>query len=177
MDARERELLFESAMEDYRARLHAFAAKTLKRLVEDGSSDPVHLSYYGLLMAMTEGRFDEAAALCRRGVQKDGRRSSDLYWNLGRVLAMGRRRGEAVVALSEGLAIHPEDRKLRSELRRLVPRAKPAFRSLPRRHPLNKYAGIARTVGALLLVTFVPQVRRVPRPTSTRSKRPHPPPG
>lgn len=160
MDANERGLLFESAMEDYRARLYTFAAASFMRLVEDGSGDPTHLSYCGLLMALTDGRFEEAAALCRRAIEKDGRRSSDLYLNLGRVLSMGRRRGEAIVALTEGLAMHPEDRRLRSELRHLVPRAKPTFRSLPRRHPLNKYVGIVRTVGARLWVTFIPQVRR-----------------
>ncbi len=147
-------------MEDYGARLYSFAASSLRKLVEDGSADPAHLSYCGLLMALTESRYDEAIALCRRAIQKDGRRASELYLNLGRVLAMGRRRGEAIVALTEGLAVHPDDRRLRAELRHLVPRAKPAFRSLPRRHPLNKYAGIVRTVGARLWVTFIPRVRR-----------------
>jgi predicted Zn-dependent protease len=160
MDANERALLFESAMEDYRSRLYSFAASSLKKLVEDGSGDPAHLSYCGLLTALTDGHFDKAAALCRRAIEKDGRRSSELYLNLGRVLAMGRRRGEAIEALTEGLALHPEDRRLRSELRHLVPRAKPVFRSLPRRHPLNKYVGIVRTMGARLWVTFIPQVRR-----------------
>jgi len=160
MHANDRELLFQSAMEDYRSRLFTFAASSLKNLVQDGSSDPAHLSYCGLLMAMTEGRFDAAIALCRRAIEKDGRWSSDLYLNLGRVLAMSRRRGEAVVALTQGLALHPDDRRLRNELRHLVPRSKPVFRSLSRRHPLNKYVGIVRTVGARLWVTFIPQVRR-----------------
>jgi predicted Zn-dependent protease len=160
MDANERSILFESAMEDYRARLHSFAATSLRRLVEDGSADPAHLSYYGLLLAMTEGRFERAISLCRRAIEKDGRRQSDLYLNLGKVLAMSRRRGEAIVALTEGLATHPEDRRLRRELRHLVPRATPTFRSLPRRHPLNKFVGIVRTVSARLWVTFIPQVRR-----------------
>ncbi len=111
MDANERAILFQSAMEDYRARLHTFAASSLRKLVEDGSTDPAHLSYYGLLMAMTEGRFESAIAHCRRAIEKDGRRQSDLYLNLGRVLAMSRRRGEAIEALTEGLAKHPEDRK------------------------------------------------------------------
>ena len=161
MDARERAFLFEGAMEDYRARLYTFAARALRRLVDDGSADPMHLSYCGLLTAMTEGRIDESVALCRRAIEKDGRRVSDLYLNLGRVLAMSRRRGEAIVALAEGLALHPEDRRLLRELQRLVPRAKPVFRSLPRRHPLNKYCGIARTLGARLVFGLTPRIRRV----------------
>jgi tetratricopeptide (TPR) repeat protein len=177
MDASERELVFESAMEDYRARHYAFAASALRRLVEDGSAHPAHLSYCGLLVALTEGRYEEAAALCRRAIHKDGRRAGELYLNLARVLAMARRRGEAIVALTEGLAHHPADGRLRVELQHLVPRAKPAFASLPRRHPLNKYAGIARTVGTRLWVTFVPRVRRVPQKPSTRDRKPLPPPG
>jgi predicted Zn-dependent protease len=180
MNAEDRELLFQSAMDDYRARLYTFAASSLRKLVEDGSADPAHLSYCGLLLALTESQFEEAVDLCRRAIQKDGRRGSDLYSNLGRVLTMSRRRGEAIVALTEGLAMHPQDRRLRSELRHLVPRAKPAFRSLPRRHPLNKYAGIARTVGARLWVTFIPQVRRrvrVSRDSARRDRRGLPPPG
>ena len=43
MDPNDRALLFESAMEDYRARLYAFAFSSLKTLVEDGSGDPAHL--------------------------------------------------------------------------------------------------------------------------------------
>jgi predicted Zn-dependent protease len=160
MDANERAILFQSAMEDYRARLHSFAASSLRRLVEDGTSDPAHLSYYGLLLAMTEGRYDRAISLCRRAIEKDGRRQSELYLNFGKVLAMSRRRGEAIDALTEGLAAHPEDQRLRNELRHLVPRAKPVFRSLGRRHPLNKYIGIARTVTTRLWLTFIPQVRR-----------------
>ena len=113
-----------------------------------------------VVLSVQEGRFERAISLCRRAIDKDGRRQSDLYLNLGKVLAMSRRRGEAIEALTEGLAVHPRDQRLRSELRHLVPRARPIFRSLPRRHPLNKYIGIARTVSARLWVTFIPQVRR-----------------
>jgi hypothetical protein len=160
MDARERAFLFESAIADYRARLYTFSARTLRRLVEDGSVEPLHLSYCGLLTAMTQRQAGDSIALCRRAVEKDGRRLGELYWNLARVLAIHRRRGEAVVILEEGLALHPEDRRLRRELQKLVPRAKPVLGLLPRRHPLNKYLGIARTIGARLAFTFTPRIQR-----------------
>jgi predicted Zn-dependent protease len=162
MEARERTFLFESAMEDYRARRYTFAAKSLRRLVEDGSIEPLHLSYCGLLTAMTGRRGEDSIALCRRAVDKDGRRLSELYWNLARVLTIQRRRGEAVSILEEGLVLHPEDRRLRRELQKLVPRARPLFGLLSRRHPLNKYLGIARTIGARLALTFTPRIRRTP---------------
>jgi tetratricopeptide (TPR) repeat protein len=176
MDAEDRDLLSRRDGGPPRPALHS--GQLLRKLVEDGSADPP--TFLCGFTALTEGRFEEAVNLCHRAILRDGRRVSDLYLNLGRVLSMSRRRGEAIVALTEGLALHPEDRRLRSELRHLVPRAKPAFPSLPRRHPLNKYAGIVRTVGARLWVTFIPQVRRrgrvSPRPAK-RDRRPLPPPG
>jgi predicted Zn-dependent protease len=160
MDAQERAFLFESAMEDYRARLFTFSARTLRRLVDDGSVEPFHLSYCGLLTAMTRRQAEDSIALCRRAVEKDGRRHSELYWNLARVLAIHRRRGEAVSILEQGLALHPDDPRLRRELQKLVPRAKPVIGLLPRRHPLNKFFGIARSIGARLAFTFRPRIRR-----------------
>jgi hypothetical protein len=90
-----------------------------------------------------------------------GREKAELYLNLARVLVAGGRRREAIRALDEGTSRHPNDHRLRQELRHLVPRARPLFRSLRRTHPLNKYCGIARTVGARLWVTLVPRIRRV----------------
>ena len=170
MDARDRALVFESAMEDYRSGLHGMASRTLRQLVEEGSRDPQHLSYCGLLGALTERRIDESVALCRRAVEADGRRSSELYWNLAQVLTIGSRRREAIDVLTEGLRLHPHDLRLRQELQHLVPRARPAIRRLPRNHPLNKYLGMARTMGSRLFVTFVPKVRKVqgPPPQSGR---------
>jgi predicted Zn-dependent protease len=162
----ERALVFESAMEDYRAGLFTFAARALVQLVEDGSVDPLHLSYCGLLRAMTEGGSEQSVDLCRRAVaavvEKDpGGESAELYRNLARALIASGRRREAVEALADGTSRHPDNPRLRQELRHLVPRAKPLFRSLSRAHPLNKYLGIARTVGGRLWVTFVPRVKRV----------------
>lgn len=171
MDARERALVFESAMEDYRSGLNGMASRTLRQLVEEGSRDPLHLSYCGLLWATTERRIDESVALCRRAVDADGRRSSELYLNLAHVLTMGNRRREAIEALSEGLRSHPSDPRLREELQHLVPRAKPAIRRLPRKHVLNKYLGMVKTVGTRLFVTFLPTVKRVERPRPPQSGR------
>lgn len=164
MNPDDRRLVFESALEDYRAGLHGLAARTLRSLVEDGSEDPLHLSFCGLLVATAEGRVEEGITMCRRALAREGKHSSDLHLNLARVLSLDGRRREAIDTLWQGLAAHPGDGDLRRELQHLVPRARPLFRSLPRRHALNKYAGIARTVGRRLWVTFVPRIRRVSRP-------------
>jgi predicted Zn-dependent protease len=163
MDAKERKLVFESAMEDYASGLDRIAARTLRQLVEDGSEEPAHLSYAGLLVATAEGDVEEGAAWCRRAVERDRAPSAELFLNLARVLMLAGGRREAIEALSRGRRRHPDDPHLLSELQHLVPRAKPTFRALPRKHALNKYAGIARTLGRRLWVTFVPRVRRVPR--------------
>ena len=119
------------------------------------------MSYCGLLGAMTERTYDEGVALCRSAVERDGRRTAELYVNLARVLTLSGRRREAVEVLSEGASIHPHHRRLRRELQHVLPRAKPFFRALPRKHLLNKYAGIARTVGDHFWVAFAPRVRKV----------------
>lgn len=164
MDERERDLVFESAIEDFDAGLHGLAARTLRQLVEDGSNVPEHLSHCGLVIATAEGSFEEGVALCRRAVDSGPRPTPQLYLNLARVLLVAGRRREAVECLSKGLTAHPGDLSLRRELQHLVPRRRPTFHSLPRKHPLNKYAGIARTVGRRLWITFVPRVRRVSPP-------------
>lgn len=163
MDEKERELVFESAMEDYRAGLHGLASRTLRQLVEDGTSNPLHLSYCGLLGAMIDGDTESHLDLCERAIAIDGARSSELYLNFARVLTMSGRKREAIDCLAQGRKVHRDDARLRRELQHLVPRARPIFRRLSRDNPLNKYMGIARTVGARLWVTFVPRVRRIPR--------------
>lgn len=145
MNARERERLFQEAMYDYRDGLRDLARRSLKRLVDDGSRDPAHISFYGLLLAETE-KSARAISLCEEAVSKDGRRSSLLYLNLSRALAAVADRKGAIEALSRGLVVHPGDRKLRRELQHLVPRRSPLFPRLGRQHFVNKYAGIARTV-------------------------------
>ncbi|HXV64468.1 MAG TPA: hypothetical protein VEK15_27465 [Vicinamibacteria bacterium] len=157
MDASERQRIFEQALGDYREGRFRLATSELGRLVDQGSKDPAHLSYYGLLRAITH-RDESSVALCQEAVHKNGRRSSVLYLNLARALTACGRRGEAVETVRRGLLLHSNDRRLRRELQHLVPRAKPTFPSLGRAHALNRYLGIARTVsGRLWAVTWTRQ--------------------
>lgn len=145
MDGNERELLYEQALADYRRGWFQAAKKSLARLVECGSRDPAHLSYYGLMLALTENG-DEYVELCEEAVAKNGRRSSVLYLNLSRALTAGGRRRDAIDALNRGLLVHRNERLLKRELQHLVPRGKPLFSSLSRRHAINRYFGRARTL-------------------------------
>jgi predicted Zn-dependent protease len=145
MDGNERELLYEQAIADYGRGWLQAAKKSLARLVHGGSRDPAHLSYYGLVLALTESN-DECVRLCEEAVVKNGRRSSLLYLNLSRALTAAGRRREAIDALERGLLVHENDPALKRELQHLVPRRKPLFSSLSRSHPFNRFFGRARSL-------------------------------
>ena len=157
MESDERERIFEQALQDYRAGRLAMATKSMGRLVQEGSRDPSHISYYGMLMAFTHGRNEQSISLCEEAVEKDGRRSSVLYLNLARALAAQGRRREAIIALERGVIIHEHDRRLRRELQHLVPRRKPLIPRLGRKHPVNKCYGFARSLSGRMLLALSPR--------------------
>ncbi len=152
MDAIESEILFEQAVSDYRRGSFGAAERALSGLVESGSRDPAHLSYCGLLLTLTGNR-DRGVELCQEAVVRNGRRASLLYLNLARALDVAGRKRDAIAALNRGLLIHPEERQLLRELQHLVPRSEPLFPSLGRRHLLNRYVGLARSVSGRMWVT------------------------
>ena len=154
MDANESEILFEQAVSDYRRGSFSASERTLSRLVESGSRDPAHLSYCGLLLALT-GKRDRGVALCEEAVVRNGRRASLLYLNLARALDLAGRKRDAIETLNRGLLTHPDERQLRRELQHLVPRAQPLFPSLGRRHVLNRYVGLARSVSGRMWVAVI----------------------
>lgn len=159
MDGDKRERVFEQALQDYRAGRLAVATKSMGHLVQLGSRDPAHISYYGLLLAFTHGRNEQSIALCEEAVEKDGRRSSVLYLNLARALAAQGRRREAIIALERGVLIHDNDRRLRRELQHLIPRRKPWITRWGRQHPVNKCYGFARSLGGRMLLALNPRRR------------------
>ncbi len=160
MDANESEILFEQAVSDYRRGSFGTAARTLSLLIENGSRDPAHLSYCGLLLALTGGR-ERGVTLCEEAVVRNGRRASLLYRNLARALDVAGRKRDAIDALNRGLLIHPEERQLLRELQRLVPRSQPLFPALGRRHVLNRYAGKARSLSGRMWIALAGRGREV----------------
>ena len=68
-----RERIFEQALDDYRNGRLATAARSMGHLVQEGSRDPSHISYYGLLLAFTHGRNEQSISLCEEAVEKNGR--------------------------------------------------------------------------------------------------------
>ncbi len=118
------------------------ALPILQRAFQDNPCDPTVKSYYGLVTALERGQVRQSIELCLAAVDGDPG-SADLYLNLARVYLKAGRRGEAVRALRDGVERDNVHEGLLRELHRLGIRRPPIFGSLPRSHPLNKYAGIA----------------------------------
>jgi predicted Zn-dependent protease len=144
MNYAQRDFIFKRAVGNYRRGQPHRAARELRLLIEDGSTDPRHLSYYGLLIAITEKKVREGSILCQQAVEEafyDGA----MYLNLATLYLRYGKREQAKTVLLKGLRMDPEDPALLREISRVNPRSTPPIRFLSRKHPLNKYLGLARS--------------------------------
>ena len=153
MDLHQRGIVFRNALANYRRGHLQAAGIDFVRLVNDGSNEPLHLSYCGLLMAEAQGKLSEGLVLCERALTINFF-DPQLHLNLSRAYLLGGDRKRAIGALLRGVRNVPRDVRLREELSRLVPRSRPVFGSLRRSHPVNKYLGLARFRLAQLLQVF-----------------------
>ena len=142
MNFDEREEVFRRALKMYRLGLLRDAAKAFSLLIEDGSRDPRHISYCGLLIATGEGRVREGLRLCEQAID-DSSYDTEMYLNLAKLHIRTGRRTQATRVLLQGLQIDPRDPALIRQIARINPRATPMLPFLNRRHPLNKYLGLA----------------------------------
>jgi len=145
MNINERNTLFRKALVTYRKGDTHAAARVFRRLIEDGSNDPQHLSYHGLSVALTEkGKLEVGTRVCARALRV-APYDPEMYLNLARVLFRAHKRNLAVEVLRKGLRIDEDDRALLRELQRMNPRATPALDFLSRSHPVNRYIGLTMT--------------------------------
>lgn len=144
MTDNERELVYRLGVRAYNGGMLDDALAAFRSLMEDGSTEPPHLSYYGLLMAVREKRVREGLELCERAVY-DAPEASEAHRNLARLHAATGWRTRAADVLRSGLLHLPGDPGLIQELRRMSPRRKPFFSFLNRDNPLNKYVGLLRS--------------------------------
>ena len=101
-------------------------------------------SYNGLCIAIVERRFDEGLAACQAAAKQEFFNPA-LYLNLARLhLAFGFK-NEGVRFIRRGLMIDPSNEALRHAMRDLGARVEPVLAFLPRRHPINRWLGHART--------------------------------
>ena len=143
MNFEQREEVFGRALQMYRLGLLRDAARELGRLIEDGSKDPRHISYYGLLIAVGEGKVQKGLALCEQAVE-EVRYDSEMYLNLAKLHFRTGRPSRAKEVLLQALKIDPKNPALIRQIAHVNPRANPILPFLTRKNPLNKYLGLAR---------------------------------
>jgi predicted Zn-dependent protease len=140
MEMKQRESVFRSAVGDYTGGRHSQAAAKFLRLIKDGSNDPRHLSFCGLLEATLNGKTEEGLKLCERALDL-GFTDPRVHLNLARVHCSLGRVNSAVAVLRNGIRMLPGHPGLLREIQRLSPRSKPPLGFLNRGHALNKYLG------------------------------------
>jgi Flp pilus assembly protein TadD len=118
--------------------LHCF-----RRAVEMQNNNPYFLSYYGLLLARAERKWDEGERICIEAV-KMKRRQPQLYVNLAELYLSAGKRADAVDVLQEAVQYEPGDARLNRMMIRVGIRRPPVFSFLERGHPVNKSLGLIR---------------------------------
>src|SRR5579862_6203846 len=121
----------------------AAAAELLRRAMERDPENPYYVSYYGLSLGHSAGRWAEAEQLCHRALCR-GRRQAQLYLNLAEVYVASGRRQAASDTLAIGLRYMPHDARLLEEFNKLIVRRAPVVKTFPRSHALNRMLGRVR---------------------------------
>jgi Flp pilus assembly protein TadD len=115
----------------------------MRRAVDLDKNNPYYMSYLGVVLARSEGKWGEAERLCDSAVRMK-RNQAQLYLNLAEVYATAGRREDAVEALQSGLKFARRDIRLTIAMNKLTHRRSPVLGFLARRHPLNRQLGILR---------------------------------
>ena len=113
------------------------AAIVFRQLVEEGSQDPLHLSYCGLLTATVLGKPRDGLKLCERAVSF-GAYEPQIYLNLVRIYEVCGLHNKAVAILRQGLRQTPGHKVMLAKIEELSPRRKPPLSMVSRNHPANK---------------------------------------
>lgn len=101
-------------------------------------------SFLGLAIARSDGDFSQARALCEEAAKQEFF-NPELYLNLAKVYLRFGRRSEALRYLRRGQMIDPGHQPIREAIASLGRRRLPIVPFLPRRHPLNRALGNARS--------------------------------
>ena len=115
----------------------------MRRAVELDKNNPYYMSYLGVVLARSEGKWGEAERLCDSAVRMK-RNQAQLYLNLAEVYASAGRRDDAREALESGLKYARRDVRLTIAMNKLTRRRPPVFAFLGRKHPLNRQLGLLR---------------------------------
>jgi len=101
---------------------------------------PETCSYLGYCLATQRKNFNEAISLLQEAIDREPDNPLH-YLNYGRILSMSGDKDQAAVILRHGLeyGLHFE---IIGALEIIGPRKPPVFKSLPRKHFINRYIGL-----------------------------------
>lgn len=143
MDMKELNQVFQRALDAYREGELQASVEDLRLVLKQGSKEPRHISYCGLLIATVEGKVSDGRILCELAVKEDAD-NPEVYLNLAKVHSWNGQPHRAVEVLRKGIHKMPHEPSLRKEIQRVSPRSTPALFFLHRSHPVNKYLGRTR---------------------------------
>ncbi len=141
MDREQRERVFRRGVALSRKGALSEAALLFRRLVDQGTEDPLHLSYCGLLMAVVHGKDREGLQLCERALSF-GAYEPEVVLNLARLYERLGLPQKAVKLLRRGLREKPRHREMLGHIDRLSPRRRPPLSFVHRDQFLNKRLAI-----------------------------------
>lgn len=136
--------ILEAKREDYLSAMNLLMdAYNSGQFTSKGSRSAEALSYYGLCIALVQKRYKLAIEFCQKAIEMH------FYWpdhyvNLAKVYLAASMRRKAVETADRGLALFPEDTKLRRLRIEFGVRARPAVPFLERSNPINKALGQSR---------------------------------
>ena len=105
--------------------------------------DPRYMSWYGVTLVLVEKNSNLGVLLCDQALRAAGP-DPDLLLNQARVHLGLNQRDRAVRAVTRGLELWPDDRRLQAARDLLGTRREPVIRVLSRNHPLNRLFGRIR---------------------------------
>lgn len=137
--------LCELGTETYRSGDPAGALPYFRRAHDRNSNDARVRSYYGLCLGLSERCFEESVELCQSAAKQEFF-NPELYLNLSKLYLGFGFKSEGIRYLRRGLMIDPGNVALAGLLRDLGDRLSPVIGFLPRRHPVNRWLGTARSI-------------------------------
>src|SRR5438552_16949779 len=96
----------------------------MRRAVDLDKNNPYYMSYLGVVLARSEGKWGEAERLCDSAVRMK-RNQAQLYLNLADVYATAGRRAKSVDALRTGRKFPRRDYRLTIAMNKLTERRRP----------------------------------------------------
>lgn len=121
-----------------------------RRLIDSGSDEPVHLSYYGLLTTLVSGNRQLGLSLCDRAL-RFGTDEPQVLINVASVYERIGQPTKAIKMLRRGLRQTPGHKGMLKLIDKLSPRKQPPLSFVDRNNPVNKALAvtIAKVTGKL----------------------------